>query len=211
MVRSSRSPLVLVTLTIVFAACASPPSDDQGGTAASQAQLSVSDQLLLASAKVALPPQGVVPEDLPQPESGGATALRRYCMTCHALPDPRTHSATDWPAVVRRMWLRTEKIPPSFNVPVPNTGERIAILQYLVNNAFKVSAAQLPAGPGRETFSVTCSRCHELADPRQHSPEDWVAVVRRMSGHMEDMLGESLAPEKISEISMYLSSASRVR
>jgi cytochrome c5 len=30
-------------------------------------------------------------------------ALRTFCTQCHALPDPRQHTAKDWPAVVARM------------------------------------------------------------------------------------------------------------
>jgi hypothetical protein len=29
--------------------------------------------------------------------------LTRYCTQCHALPDPKQHTAHEWPAVVVRM------------------------------------------------------------------------------------------------------------
>lgn len=169
----------------------------------------VGDELLLASAKVALPPSGIAAADLPQPNSEGARLVVAYCVRCHALPTPTIHSATDWPSVLRRMWLRADRVAPAFNVPVPTTAERITILRYMLDNALRVSGAALPAGPGRETFSTTCSRCHELPDPRQHSAADWAAVVIRMRGHMQEMLGLSLGREEMTQIILYLERASR--
>ena len=72
-------------------------------------------------------------------------------------------------------------------------------------NALKVSAAHLPEGPGRDLFTATCSQCHELPDPSQHSPEDWVSVVRRMMTHMQDRLGQSLSQDQLGQVSGYLS------
>lgn len=193
-------------LALVTAACQEPPRETR--TLPPDDQLTMSDQLLLLSAKVALPPEGVTPDDLPDPGSTGATLLQQYCVACHALPDPGTHSATDWPVVARRMWLRMGKLNDQVTVPAPTTGERVALLQYLITNAFIVNVASLPAGPNREFFSTTCSQCHALPDPRQHSPEDWIAVVRRMTDHMQQMLGESLAPADIGRIASYLERAS---
>ena len=82
------------------------------------------------------------------------------------------------------------------------------MVQYLVANALQVSGASLPPGPGRELYSTTCSRCHELADPNQHSAEDWVAVVRRMMDHMQVMLGESLSQDQLGQITNYLRTVS---
>ena len=169
----------------------------------------VADELLLAASRVALPPSGTVSADLPDPESPGAGHLVQYCTACHALPHPQSHSATDWPSVVRRMWLRMDRIDPAFNVPIPNGAERLVMAEYLVENALRVSASQIPAGEGRDLFVSTCSRCHELADPSQHSPEDWVGVVRRMAGHMDEMLGDFLEPSDLQKIVIYLQAVSR--
>ncbi|MBI3982601.1 MAG: cytochrome c [Gemmatimonadetes bacterium] len=100
-------------------------------------------------------------------------------------------------------------LPRRFNVPVPTTGERVVITRYTVANALKVSGANLPQGPGRERFERTCSRCHELADPRQHTPGDWVAVVTRMSQHMEQMVGQPLDAQELQQIVLYLEGASK--
>lgn len=169
---------------------------------------SVADNLILASSMVALPPPGTAPGDLPEPESDGAAYLREFCTACHALPSPSTHSATDWPVVLRRMWLRTEGVADRFDLPVPTSAERVTMLNYLLEHALEVTGNALPDGPGRQLFSATCSRCHELPDPRQHSANDWAAVVIRMRQHMVQMLSESPPQSQVQEIILYLERAS---
>jgi cytochrome c5 len=158
---------------------------------------------------VALPPAGVTLADLPDPGSQGAELISRYCTPCHALPSPASHSVTDWPVVLRRMWLRAERVDSSFGVPVPTNAERIVIQDYLLNNAFQVRRETLPGGPGRDLFMSKCGQCHALADPAQHSPEDWIAVVTRMRQRMEDMLGTQLTRDEYQRIILFLESASR--
>ncbi len=182
----------------------------QGNAPAADTQaLSGTDRLLLAAAKVALPPAGVRLEDLPDPESPGARSLQAYCTTCHALPSPAMHSATDWPSVTRRMWLRMGLLDPSYKIPVPELGDRIALLDYLTSHAIKVSSATLPDAPGRDVFQKTCNQCHELPDPRQHSAQDWVVVVRRIDGHMRDILHKELSSADTEAIVGYLSQVSK--
>ncbi|HYL54467.1 MAG TPA: hypothetical protein VEU73_02705 [Gemmatimonadales bacterium] len=166
------------------------------------------DRLLLAAAAIGLPPAGVAPGDLPEPTSRGATLVAKYCVQCHALPTPTAHSATDWPSVTRRMWLRMEWLPDSLGVQVPTNAERYEILQYLTGNALKVSGAVLPAGRGREAFSLICSRCHALPDPRVHSKEDWGIVFARMERNMERMKVAPPTGEQGQEILAYLGETS---
>jgi len=205
--RSSRSAavrrLVLSLVAISLTACQRPEAAEH-----EQAQpLPQGDQLILASAKVGLPP-AVAPQDLPDPDSEGARLLQQYCVTCHGLPSPRTHSVTDWPRTIRRMWLRMDGISHLYDLAIPSPPEREVILQYLLDNALQVSGS-LPPGPNREFFRTTCSQCHDLADPKQHAPEDWVAVVRRMMDHMQTMLHKTLTPDEYSRIVLYLESASK--
>lgn len=146
------------------------------------------DTLLLAAAKVALPPPGLTPADLPDSGSAGAHMVVLYCSQCHGLPTPKAHSATDWPSVARRMWLRAEWLPADLQVRVPSMGERYVLLTYLTANALVTSdPASLPEGPGRETFVQMCGRCHAVPDPRVHSPEDWPIVYGRMEQNMDRM------------------------
>ncbi len=209
--RVGRRPACWLFVTLVFAAACGPASQSGSTLDTAQAPPAAADRLLLASAKVALPPPGVSPLELPDPLSSGAKHLQSYCTACHALPTPSLHSTTDWPGVVRRMWLRMDYLSSEIAVPVPTTAERYVILQYLLDHAFKVTAAALPAGPGRDLFASRCSRCHDLPDPKQHAPEDWVAVVVRMSRHSQDMLGETVPRDDVQRIILYLENASRRR
>ncbi len=177
--------------------------------AAASHGLNHQDELLLAAANIALPPPDVKPGDLPEPNSKGAQLLAQYCAQCHNLPTPLMHSATDWPSIARRMWLRMEWLPASLGVKVPTMAERFAMLDYLNSNALRVTAANLPAGAGRETFELVCSRCHALPDPRVHSPADWPAVFSRMQQNMERMKVAPLTRSQTSDILLYLQSTGR--
>jgi mono/diheme cytochrome c family protein len=169
------------------------------------------DQLLLAAAKVALPPSGVAPGDLPDPQSRGAQLVIQYCTQCHSLPAPSMHSATDWPSVARRMWLRMEMLPPSLGVQVPPPADRYTMLTYLLANSLKVSGSVLPPGKGRDEFAVVCSQCHAVPDPRVHSPQDWPAVYSRMERNMERMGVRAPDATQTGDILLYLQAQARRR
>jgi mono/diheme cytochrome c family protein len=182
----------------------SKPPAKAGDNATATAGLNREDQLLLAAAKVALPPLGVAAGDLPEPASRGALLVAQYCGQCHALPTPSAHSATDWPSVARRMWLRMEWLSPSLGVQVPPPAERGTILSYLLANSLKVSGAMLPPGQGRDEFAVVCSQCHGLPDPRTHSADDWPAVYSRMERNMERMQVQPPGGTVSTDILLYL-------
>lgn len=165
--------------------------------------------LFLTAVRAGLPPAGFTAADLPDPESNGAQAVVKYCTYCHALPSPQTHSATDWPAVLRRMWMRIDRVAEEFDVAAPNAGERTVILRYLLDNALQVSRGDLPDAPGRDVFVATCARCHELPDPKQHASQDWVAVVDRMGRHMQEILNEMPERDTLQRIMIYLGAASQ--
>ena len=48
------------------------------------------------------------PMRFPEVNSPAGESFRLACNQCHALPDPRRHSAADWPAVVARMQKNME-------------------------------------------------------------------------------------------------------
>lgn len=198
-----------VAVVASLAACRqSPPPPADSATAGGHG-LSRQDELLLAAANIALPPPGVTPADLPEPNSKGAQLVAQFCAQCHNLPTPQMHSATDWPSIARRMWLRTEWLSPTLAVKVPTMAERFAMLEYVTTNALRVTAANLPAGAGRETFELVCSRCHALPDPRVHSPADWPAVFSRMQQNMERMKVAPLTRSQTADILLYLQAAER--
>jgi cytochrome c5 len=80
----------------------------------------------------------------------------------------------------------------------------VATLDYLVQNALRVSGATLPAGAGREAFSKACSRCHALPDPHVHSVQDWPSVFQRMERNMERMKVAPLTRDQTTGILLYL-------
>lgn len=47
--------------------------------------------------------KSIAPDALPSPDSRGAAFFKDICTQCHALPDPKLHTAKEWPAVLQRM------------------------------------------------------------------------------------------------------------
>jgi cytochrome c5 len=167
------------------------------------------DNVILASAMVNMP-VALAPSDLPDPEDRGAQLITQYCaQACHGLPAPSAHSSTDWPVVLRRMWLRMSSLDTAYQIAVPTVAERVVILDYMLANALQVTPGWLPDAPGRLLFAQKCGACHGLPDPGQHSPEDWVSVVRRMNTRMEHLLGTVLSQDEMQRIVLYLEVASR--
>lgn len=197
------------TMLVGLACRASQPP--QATATQSPPALDRSDQLLLAAAKVALPPPGVAAGDLPDPQSRGAQLVIQYCSQCHSLPTPTMHSATDWPSVARRMWLRMEMLPSSLGVQVPTPADRFTILTYLLSNSLKVSGSVLPPGKGRDEFAIVCSQCHAVPDPRVHSPQDWPAVYSRMERNMERMGVRPPTATQTGDILLYLQAQAQRR
>jgi mono/diheme cytochrome c family protein len=201
-----RTPRATAILLVFGMACQDSGGNREPPISAAPAEAR-SDALLLAATKIALPPPGIAPGDLPDPGSPGAELLARYCAQCHEIPTPVMHSATDWPRVLRRMWLRMDRLPDSLLVRDANEGERGTLLSYLTTNALRVSGAELPPGRGREDFAVVCSRCHALPDIRIHSGADWPSVFARMERNMERMNVSQPDPEQTSRILLYLQDA----
>ena len=198
-----RIAVVLAGLALTLVTCR-PASQEDRQASSGSGWLNRQDELLLAAANIALPPPGVTPADLPGPQSQGAQLVARYCAQCHMLPAPAMHSATDWPGVVRRMWLRMEWLPQALGVQVPSIPERFEMLDYLAANALKVSGAVLPAGRGRDDFALVCSRCHALPDPRVHSAQDWPTVFARMEQNIVRMKMRPLTQSQTTNILLYL-------
>jgi mono/diheme cytochrome c family protein len=200
----------MLLLTLLTVACSRQESGEQPPSAegAQNPSLSLQERRLLTAATIALPPEGLAPESLPDPTSRGAQLLASYCTQCHALPSPASHGAMDWPGVLRRMWVRIDMMQGELGVRIPQAGERTQLLEYLIANAIQVPRV-LPAGAGRAEFEALCSRCHTLPDPRIHSPPDWPAVVLRMERNMERMRVRGLTPAEAQQIVTYLQAASR--
>lgn len=52
--------------------------------------------------------QPLDPKEIPEVNSRKAEAFRLACQQCHVLPDPKRHTAREWPAVVARMQKNME-------------------------------------------------------------------------------------------------------
>ena len=217
--RPSQLPrLLLAAVALASLTCrsAGPPAKlgigaGAGDTASAPAPPSTRDQLLLATLHVALPPEGLAPADLPDPNARGAALTAQFCGQCHPLPSPTMHGAADWPGVVRRMWLRVERLPADQPFRAAEIGDRLELLRYLNDHALQVSGATLPAGAGRGEFATACSRCHALPDPRMHGPQDWPAVVMRMERNLERMNVRPFSPNEIGLILQYLQGPAAMR
>lgn len=197
--------LVLSALLLAGSGCgrsrAVPVADTAGAVATGNEP---ADALLLAATRIALPPPGITSADLAEPASPGARLVAQYCAQCHQLPSPLMHSATDWPRVVRRMWLRMDRLPGTFGIRTANEGERNTVLTYLMDHGLRVSGGELPPGRGREDFAAICSRCHALPDIRIHASGDWPAVFMRMERNMERMNVAPPTREQTDNILFYL-------
>lgn len=187
-------------LVVLFAAGCQQAAEKPAASASPA--LSPGDRLLLATARVALPPDNIDPSTFPDIGSPEGKLMLQFCGQCHAVASPGSHSAVEWPVVVRRMWLRMEMLPDSMHIQVPAIGDRVRILSYLQANALSVSSANLPPGRGQEAFTATCSRCHATPNPAAHTSADWPAVFLRMEGNMQRM---HVSPPSQSQTELILS------
>ena len=193
---------------LVLGCRAEPQPAASSTTTPGQDTTSIQARRLIAAANIALPPEGLTAADLPDSATRGAVLTVEFCTQCHALPSPATHGATDWPAVLRRMWLRIDMLHGELGVRIPSEAERTQVLNYLTSHALQV-AENLPAGAGRDVYRERCSRCHLLPDPRTHSSADWPAVIMRMERNMERMKVSGVTSEQAQAIITYLRGASR--
>jgi len=201
---------VVPVLAIVLAACDRPGTPAAGSTQAANepaAPATVMDQRLFAAARIALPPDFITLDSLPDATGAGARLAATYCTQCHAIPAPAMHASQDWPSVLRRMWVRIDMMHGELGVAVPTSAERVQLLDYMLANALQV-AQHLPEGPGKATFEATCSRCHLLPDPHSHSSADWPAVILRMERNMERMRVGGVSSDQAQAIIGYLQRAS---
>ena len=137
----------------------------------------------------AIIPKGINPEELPDSDERGATLLVLYCAQCHELPTPLMHTATEWQDVVKRMQERIHAMRGGMlsRVIMPPEKDWKTLTQYITSHAQKalepssVSDLETPAG---RAFQATCSACHAMPDPTQHTAKEWPRVVARMKSNM---------------------------
>ena len=136
-------------------------------------------------------PPGINPEKLPDPQSTGAQLLVQYCTQCHELPGPGMHTADEWPSVDDRMIRRMRMMGGMMHdINAPADNEFRTLVAYLQRHAqkpmdkTKYMDLNTPAG---KSFDATCSQCHVLPDPGQHTAAEWPGVVGHMTQNMKTM------------------------
>jgi len=153
-------------------------------------------------------PPGIDPKRLPEPQSKGARLLARYCAQCHKLPGPGRHTADEWPAVIERMDSRMAMHSRMMGgIVVPSRTKQAIILAYLKTHAIKPvnpkDYADLDTPAGR-AFRKTCAQCHALPDPKQHTPQEWPAVITRMQKNMSVMRRPAPTRQTLKKIAGFL-------
>ena len=165
-----------------------------------------------------LPPAADI-DKLPEPGSDRAKLYVRYCMQCHGLFTPKTHSADEWPDVVERMLERAsiheywaDGGTGTTRVETPSKREKETIISYLKDNAMRSMKADLlpsPASVGAQSFSESCSVCHDLPDIKLHTAGEWPDVVENMIRISEKMEKPHITPQDKKEIIDYLKKHAR--
>lgn len=130
-------------------------------------------------------PFGVTANQLPDPQSKGATLFASYCGQCHNLPSPRMHSSEDWPMRFEKMMDHAALMAgtsPKFKLPADN--EKTEIVAYLGRSGFKGLPADSPLRTEYQVFNIIwfCSVCHAVPDPSQYPAKEWAKIVDRMNG-----------------------------
>ena len=139
-------------------------------------------------------PPSVEPRDLPEPRSDGARLTARYCVQCHYLPNPGMHTADKWNAIVVRMVWRMQgkgnlgQLMKDMmdQVEAPAEQDVATLTRYLQKhgqNEMDPAHPALLSEPGK-IYSIACTQCHSLPDPRRHTAREWPGVVERMKRHM---------------------------
>ncbi len=135
-------------------------------------------------------PPGVKPQDLPAPDSKGATLTVRYCMQCHNLASPLMHTAKEWKVVAGRMFSRMSMASirgmMEMRVSVPSAEEQKEILAYLETHDLtpaSTSALGSAKAYGAAAFRSSCSKCHALPSPKLHPAAGWRAAVKKMESY----------------------------
>jgi cytochrome c2 len=100
--------------------------------------------------------KSVPPESLPAGGTPGAAVFRAACSQCHALPDPKSHTAGEWPGIVEKMKANMRLM----RKKVISADEEKEILGYLEKHAKKglESTAVRIWRPERKTAAINFSR-----------------------------------------------------
>lgn len=178
------------------------------------------DQAQMCPMMGQMPVVGIDPRELSEPESHAAKLYANYCAQCHALPNPKAHSAREWEESFARMDARMQMMGSMkmgamcmmMNIEAPNEEEKETILSYLKKNGLEeIAKDQLPSLHTDEAklFETTCTQCHAMPNPSLHTSQEWPEVVDRMQKNMGLMGKRVISEEEKKMISDYLSGNSK--
>jgi len=182
-------------------------------------------EMMQAMMSGVVPPPGIKPEDLPDPNSEGAKLTVKYCTQCHNLPSPLMHAADEWPGIAGRMFHRMAMMVEMggkgmtgmmgmMNMKAPSTKEQDVMLAYLKKHSLmsiQPDAIPSPRTEGALLFAATCARCHVLPDPKQHTAQEWPQVVARMRKNMATMRKTVPDAATFRTITAFLQDAARAK
>ena len=139
-------------------------------------------------------PPSIGPAELPEPQSEGARLTARYCVQCHYLPNPQMHTPDKWTVIVVRMVWRmrgkgnmgTLMKEMMDQVEAPGDDEVRTLATYLRKHGQREMDPTDPAlrSEAGQMFTIACTQCHALPDPKRHTAREWPTVVDRMKRHM---------------------------
>ncbi len=75
--------------------------------------------------------KSISPDVIPSPGSTGAVLFKETCSQCHPLPDPKLHTAGEWPKIVERMQANMR----TMGKKVITENEKKEIVSYLAQSA----------------------------------------------------------------------------
>jgi hypothetical protein len=186
-----------------------PASADSKMTAGQTTNQNSMQQMMRAMMSGVVAP-GINPGDLPDPSTEAAKLVVEYCAQCHDLPSPLMHSSDEWPGIAERMFRRMAMcsrmsgmgmmgkmggmgmsgMMGMMNIRAPSAKEQEIIAAYLKKHSLKSiqpGALVSPRSKGAMLFAATCTECHALPDPKQHTAQEWPRVVARMQKNMAAM------------------------
>lgn len=186
-------PVLRLPVLLAFALCAAAAARAADEPAVAQARYQWSQSPHGRMLERILP-RTIEPRQLPEPQSDGARLTARFCVQCHYLPNPAMHTAARWPGVTERMvWrMRGEgnlgRIMKDMmtDLQAPSSAEVATLNAYLERHSQTEIDPRHPAlaTTAGQMYSIACSQCHALPDPRRHTAREWPAIVQRMQGHM---------------------------
>ncbi len=157
-------------------------------------QVSKRNGMMGKCAMMVMPRTGISSEQLPDKDSKAAKKYAQLCSQCHLLQSPKMKSARQWPKIVDRMDRRMQRMASmgmmGRRMKAMTPQDKKEVMAYLQKHSLKAmskdSIKELTSQGGQK-FKQTCTQCHALPDPKQHTIKEWPTVIQRMKKNMAQM------------------------